>query len=422
MVDLTINKSSVYHIRDTILILIIVLIVANASILSTDNFLLGIFILSSVTFLLRRYFLDPIVFYVVATWIAINYASYLFNETSFDWYTFMGFTVKIIYPYILLKLIGPQFPFRLEKIIYSLTIISLPIYILEIAFPDLFASLATYLNFITQEEQKQAGGWYIFIFMHSAWSESRNCGFMWEPGAFAFMILLGMSIRFMQYGMIKFDKRITMYIIALLTSFSTMGYFGLFIILTAYIIQQRKLIYLTLLLPLFAPVIMEILQLDFLLPKISTYFNQLDVIYNPENQSYLKVNRFSYTLLAIQQSLAWPFGFGIVPSKYILKEHSTEVLGVSTLANILIYWGWLGILFFFYGISKFYAIIQTTKNNALLYACIISLAFAFFSNPLEKSPILFLILFYPFVFKKFNVAPLKKFKHTINKKAAVIRP
>ncbi len=403
MIILSDKKSLLPTIKENFLILLIILITANASTVSTDNFLLLVLIIAFLSFVYKGYSLDPIIIYVLIVWIIINCFAYLINETPFRWYTFFGFSSKMIYPYLLLKLIGPNFPFKLERIIYILTLISLPFFFLEVSLPGFFNNLSPYLNFFTQEEQQHANGWYIFIFMHSGWSEYRNCGFMWEPGAFAFMILLGMTIRFMKYGRIKIDKYIIIYILALLTTISTMGYLALFIIIMAFAIQKKKLLLLPLLLPLLIPIFIEILKLDFLLPKIATYFDQLDVMYTPDNTTYLKVNRFSYMLLAINQSLTWPFGFGIVQNKDVLKEYSSDVLGVSTLANILIYWGWLGITVFFYAISKFYSKIQFQKNNILLGSSIIALTIAFFSNPLEKSPILFILIFYPFVYRRLKL-------------------
>ena len=392
---------------ENFLILLIIFITANASSLLTDSFILVISIFLGFIFFLKRYKIDKIIIIVIIYFLFINLISFYYNKTTFNKITFLGFILKIIYSYFLLKIIGENIFYKLEKIIFLLTLISIPIFIIQFFFPSLFYSLSNILNFITRDEQKKIGGWYVIFYMFSAWFPHRNSGFMWEPGAFAFMILLGMSIYFSYYGKIIINKRIIVYIIALILTFSTMGYLALFLLLTYYFVQRKKFIFIIFALPFLVPLLKQFFLLDFIAPKLNLYFHTLGNYYNVRGAEYIKGSRFTYFLFAIQQTLIWPLGYGIVPSKNMFHSFYSMVNGVGTISKILIYWGWIGIIFFVFSIIKFYKVLFNKFDNNIIIVSII-LLIAFFSNPLEKSPILFIILFYPYIYRNLKNARRKE--------------
>jgi len=379
---------------------LIILITANCLSILTDEFLLGVFLFTFSLFILKNKEFDIIVLYVLSAWIAINIISYGINKTSFSAWAFTGFIVKIFYPYFILKLVGVKFFEKLEKIVFILTCISLPFFAIQILFPGIINIFNPAFRNITSEEMLSGRGWYGIIFRIDGSAPFRNAGFMWEPGAFAFMLLLVLLYRILRSGS-KLDFINIIYIIALLTTFSTMAYLGIAVLLFAYAANSKKIGVVFLTIPLAFLYMGFVSDLDFMFPKIQNYFFTINRSYVPAGQTYLKVNRVAYILFSFRQSLSWPFGYGIVPSKYMYSEYNRTMLeGVGTIAKILIYWGWIGLVFFITAIYKLFKILQIKTNRAFLLLAVLILIIAFFSNPLEKSPVLYSIVFYPFIYKK----------------------
>lgn len=407
---MTTNFYSLYKRRSIVLsenaqyffILLIILISANSLKIITDEFIIGVFIFTLFLFLLKKRNIDTIIIYLFCAWGIINLVSFIFNRTSFDIWTFTGFIVKMIYPYFILKLVGETFFEKFEKVVFALTVISLPLYAIQILLPGVINSFTPIFKNITSEEILHSGGWYSIIFRFNASSELRNSGFMWEPGAFAFMILLALLFRIMKNGLV-IDKRNIIYIIALITTLSTMAYLGIAILLLAYSIKSKNVIAILITIPVVFTYFSFVSNLSFMLPKMQDYLSTLDQSYTPGGKEYLKVNRVAFLLFILQESVLFPLGYGIVPSKYMYSEFFGKALeGVGTIANLLLYWGWLGLIFFIRSFYKYFKCLQIERDGVLLLFAAIILILAFFSNPFEKDPIFYSIVFYPFIFKNIN--------------------
>jgi uncharacterized membrane protein YccF (DUF307 family) len=305
----------------------------------------------------------------------------------------------MLYPYFIVKNIGGTFFEKLERVIYILTFISLPLFALQMLFPDFINIFNPVLRHITSDEMITDRGWYGIIFRINGSAPDRNSGFMWEPGAFAFMLLLALIYRILRFGL-KISSKNLVYIIALFTTFSTMAYIGITILLFTYTFNSNRIGIAFLTVPLAVIYICLVKDLDFMLPKINNYIITLGHSFIPSGQSYLKVNRLAFVSFTIRQSVLWPFGYGIVPSKYMYSEYNKTMLdGVGTIAKLLLYWGWFGLTFFIAAIYKYLKSLQLKTDRKLLIISVVILIVALFSNPFEKSPILYSIVFYPFIFK-----------------------
>ena len=383
--------------KNIFVLLIIFIFAVGAPIVINDLFILFIFFLSLGLFILKKKKIDPIAIFIIFVWILINLLAAVNFHRTFDSYTFAGFIIKLLYPYFILKVVGGDIWEKLEKVVFVLTIISIPIFIFQLFFPDLFFSLSQYFSFMTRNEQRMMRGWYAGIYMFSAWAPNRNSGFMWEPGGFAFVLVLFLTYRILKYGII-IDKRNLIYIIALGTTFSTMGYFVVTIIFIMYILKERKYKYVMIIAPILFIYGNAIFNLEFLAPKVSAYVANMNKLTNPTGYEYLKYNRFGYFIYALKATTIYPWGYGIFSPNYDLL-YGSQIEGVGTISGIMIYWGWIGVIFFIYSIYRFTKLIQFNYNFLVIVITTIILIFAFFSNPLEKSPLLYLIIFSPFIFK-----------------------
>ena len=228
----------------------------------------------------------------------------------------------------------------------------------------------------------------------------RNSGFMWEPGAFAFILILAIIIRILKIN--KLDKKITIYSFLILTTFSTMGYIVLFLIYSTFLFDSKN-IFKALVIFLITILFVSVYQFDFIFSKINEYFVFIDYLkpfesYQGEN--YLRVNRFAYFKIAIESSFAWPFGNGILISKYIISTYGYDVQGVGTFSSHIIIWGWIGLLYYVKYIYQFISNINLSKVKFITKIIFtIAIFFSLFTNPMEKSPLFFIIFFYGFLYK-----------------------
>lgn len=390
-------------ITDKFLFFIFIFITARASwIIGEDWFILIVFIITFFLFIQNKNRMDSIIFIIILFWIIINTASGLYNKTTFEVNSFIGEILKILTAYFILKIIGNKFFQKLENLIYKLAIISLPIFTLQLLFPQFFTYLATFLGGIVLKEQQDVNGWYIFIYMHSGFGDYyRNSGFMWEPGAFALMIILGVLLHLYYTDFKPNLARLLIYLITLATTLSTMGYIVVFIVFFIFIIKKKRFSYSVILLPLILLLWILIADLDFILPEIEKH---QELSYYMESHSYSrsyylnKLNRLGFVTIAVQDSFNWPFGNGVFVSKKIQDFYGSNIIGGSTFGSLLLEWGWIGIAFWIYSIILFFRKISDRKNSVIvdiMAAIVIILAFS--SNPMSKSPLLYIIILFSLI-------------------------
>lgn len=393
---------------NTFLVLLIILINSKtANFLGSDIFILGVFLFSGIVFKLKKHSVDKFIIKIILFYIFINILSFFYNKTSFDYITFLGYILQILSSYFMIKIIGFDFFKKLEKIIFTLTLISLPLYFLEQLFRSEFISLSPFLNFITGEEQKEFGGWYIFVYMFSAWGRGRNSGFMWEPGAFALMIILGLILHyFLNNGKLN-TKRFSFYIISLITTFSTMGYVVFLLLFATYIVQKKISFYWFVLFPFLIIILIYMTELPFIGQELKIHYESSGIFKEKtiNETEIIKLNRLGFINIAIKESFKWPFGFGNIKSRRFISEFDTDkLIGASSFGQILFMWGWLGIYFWIKSTYLFIKTISINKLNKIgLFLLTAAIILAFSSNPLPKSPILMIIIYTPYIFKYLRI-------------------
>lgn len=388
-----------------LLFMIILFSAQSASFVIGSKFLLILFLLYTLSLYFKKFkSLDRFLIIFILIWGCINIVSLLVfkNVTEDTLFTFFHVTTYPFIAYLILKIMGPSFFTKMEKIIFTLTLISLPIFIYQLINTDFFYSLSPLLNQYSMEEQQIEGGWYIGIYMFSGWAEDRNSGFMWEPGAFAFMIILAIYFRLSQ-NKYKFDKYIFVYILAVISTFSLMGYLAIFFIILFFISRQKNIIVYVYIVPLFLFLtIYSIIELDFLGEKLIEYFESTETIGRTGEIAggHLRMTRFGILIFALEEVLYWPLGFGIFQDTASVLKYGERATGPNTYAQILFRWGFLGIILFFFaswnyiklafsGISKF--------GKILLF---LSFATSVFSYSHLNSIMFYVILFTPFIFNK----------------------
>ncbi len=389
---------------DFTIILAILVMMAFAFPLSFFHHVL-IFLFTAFIFITRRKRVDKIIIYVIGLWFIINFANIALRGENFSLNLIIGNLLRVIITYLAIKAVGRSFWYKFEQFIFFMTKVALVIFLMLLIFRGVASSFSSIFGKLLTPEitERFPGSWHAFFYPHLEIPNDklyRNSGFMWEPGAFAMSSAIGLLIHWIYNG-IHFNRRVLIYIVAILSTFSTAGYICLLVLAVQFIFisrinQVRKTIYALLIIvgvPFFV-------NLDFVKPKIETYLTQHDRKESFENQVFEKseFNRFTIFAIFFEQSLQFPIGHGSANPKI----GNTEFVGVNGLGYILWQWGFLGFIFVFISIYIFFyrnqhPQLQHKVLNALFSSLIVYIVF--FSNPVQSNPILFLIVFSPFIFK-----------------------
>lgn len=408
-------KISLSRLTDFIVLSILILFIsANSTLVESKIFPVGVFVFLTYLFLKRNLKIEKQFIYIILLWILINILSAIIPNSNqpFSIITFIGVTLRMIIPYLIIKIVGKNIFEKLFNYIYYLTIISLILFSIQLLKPSLFYSVSSFLNFITQAEQKQAGGWYIFIYMFSGWAFDRNCGFMWEPGGFAAILVFSLIYQLVRNNY-TIDKRVLIFSIALITTFSTAGYLALFFILIQFFIQRKETLYhpiywvILIALIIFIPKFYK--ESDFMQSKIESYQEQ-GIDTRETLSGMIRVSRIGIAVIVLDYSFVWPFGNGILTNEYKIKKYG-DVQGPNSLAQILHEWGWLGFILFYSLFYRYYYNYSGSKILTLLI--LLSISIVLFSNPFHYKYLIYAMIFYTLIYLK-KPKPLKKYSGQLN--------
>lgn len=401
------NETKITKLDFSIITLLILYIAGSANFIESDYFTVTVFVILFIIFIFKVKKIDFYIFVLLLIWCIINGLSILVNGLGgITLISFLGVTIRMIMSYFILKIVGSDFFEKFYRYVYILSFISIIVFLLDVLFHEVFVGLSNYLNFITTAEQKIQGGWYIYIYMFSAWndfSEYGNCGFMWEPGGFAFVLVFLLLYRLMRNNF-KLDRQVVILVCGLITTFSTAGYISLFIIILFYLlhagIKNKKILWLI-------PFVLIIFVFSsikfynsnpFMKDKIEEYVDRGTSSYEWtfQDKSVIRVSRLGIAIIELESSLHWPFGNGIQKNIFTIEKYG-DVFGPNSLADILRQWGWLGMIFLIY---TFYLFSNMFSKSILLSICfILAMGGVMFSNPFVIKYLVYIIVFYPMTYK-----------------------
>lgn len=386
---------------DFLVYTIFTLLTANAcSFFEGNNWAqIVVLIILMILYYFRNCRIDNNILLVIGVWCVINTISYWLNRGGdFDMFTFLSVTTRMLFSYLMLKIVGVNFFKGLFNYWFALSVLGFPFFIVESLFPSFIQSLAPVLNFMTQAEQKESGGFYLFFYMHSGWAQFmgeivRNCGFMWEPGAFGCVLTFMIVYRLFDNNF-KIDKKVLFLIICLLSTFSTSGYLALFVIALFYFIKNPSFYRrYNAMLPILILAIaiagyMFYQSTDFMSGKIDKYEEMGTKSWNRSYGEYhvTRVSRLGIFILALDNSVYSPWGDGVITSNYLMEKGNPQ--GPNSWAQILLQWGWLGVIVLIYSLYNF-----RIKGQRCGLILLIPLSFPLFSNPFAFRTLIYAIVF-----------------------------
>jgi hypothetical protein len=312
----------------------------------------------------------------------------------------------LLITYLVLINVNINFWVKFEKVFYFFVIVASVIYVFNLLLPAYFFSLRPLFEPLTADvyATNHPFYWNALIYTHHTIEQiptsdfPRNSGFMWEPGAYAMMLVLAILLNIIDTKIYD-AKRILLYTIVLVTTMSTLGYISLIVIAILLLVTSKnKIKYFLPFFVLFLILYFELYKLDFLFPKINSYLLESENNFSGLNYSGIhEVNRYLAFFLKFRQWLDYPLGYGVV-SEEVLSGGTIKTDGVNGLGDILRTWGVIGFGFMIYALWKFMK--QRNNNvrsNFFLIISIIPILMGFFSNPIELNPVLYLIVLTPFI-------------------------
>lgn len=395
---------------DYLLIIFVIIHFSSATILN-NRYLplsLGITLFISHAFTNKSYSINFL--YLVLIWILGNFMSMFYFGTEILLNRLVLITVNLLFlPYLLINYIGKEvFWEKFEAVIYFLTRISLPIYLLNVVFSSFFNNLQNIFYFFTipslmVNPNFWSAGVYVNAIADSGYGLNRNNGFMWEPGAFA-MIIIWAIVFNLTSNETKLNKKFWVYLIALLTTFSTAGYLALVFVLNGIYIKKLRFINILMLGVSTLLFVFYVYRLEFISAKIDRYFDEYEennlnynqLVENETNQ--LKVNRFQGAQQSLLRAFQYPLGRGVV-SETDFKEFT--IYGTNGLGSLLEMWGVVGFIFLMVMLWNYLKVIQKHglgKITRILF--FIALLIVFFSNPIQKNMFVYLIFWFPIIFRE----------------------
>lgn len=276
---------------------------------------------------------------VIAIWFLYNFIMFIaFGRLRG---LFIGnYLTIILISFLLVKLYGNSLGVVYAKIIFYFALISIPFWIWANIHPSSLVSVMRSFNFshgYLSRRMYLHSIVYTFVALSPA-SPVRNYGFCWEPGPFS--IILAVALYFtINSGKAK-SFQFWVIVIAMITTFSTTGYFALFMVLSYPYLMKARFAYR---IPLFVAIIVlfyyTFVDLDFMGDKLSRqvqvfdYYSDIGEIITTDYVP--RAGRFAGFIKGISTLYSYPFGLA---GNYELQV-KTQGLAVSGIGDLLANFG-----------------------------------------------------------------------------------
>ena len=284
---------------------------------------------------------------------------------GFIFFSYLVLFAKIYAAFLILKYLKFNFINYYCKILKYLCIISLFFWTLFQLFP-LLVPLMFYFGIDVPYTSNELDRTLIIYHLNPnsfLFSLVRNNGPFWEPGGFVLFIMIAILFTFIQDGKVNY-KNISIYILTIITTFSTAGYLALLIfILFNYTLIQRKYFWgiLLLLMSLYA-----YYEIDFLSEKIHK-----EITYTEQKGSQDFRSRYGSFDLDLKIFSASPvFGRGYSAERYDYKVYgflNEENSGsISSPTDFLARFGFVGFGVYIYFIFNSFFVLFKNYKSAFL--------------------------------------------------------
>lgn len=332
-----------------------------------------------------------IVFYIliIAIFQAIKFS-------TFNYISLIGQFIILTVPYLLYEIMKWKLIFIYIELLYYLSFYSLIVYFLSILFPDFFDLLWSISKYINSNLNNILEPGDLIVYKTEYWQNNllQNTGVFYEHGVAAshqiFVLVLN-TIVSKNY----INKKNTIFLISLLTGFSTAGYAAVLFFTSFYFFISKKWYLKFLIFPL-------LLAISFFIYKNSSFLEKKIVgqyRYQIENTSNKhKKGRFYSNYYEFKEILENPFfGRGIFKEnrvQVITTEYQFELTG--TITNFWLRYGTVAFLFLLLYLYKLFRTLSALYSKSVLFSifCFISILIAFFGTTLFTKPIFLAFIYF----------------------------
>lgn len=293
--------------------------------------------------------------------------------------------------YVLIKALRYELFRVYEQIIYVLAIIGIFFWVIQFALGgDTLYNLIGRIPNIHEFSHVTGNGLNIVLYSIQPTSFStlygntppRNCGFAWEPGAFAVYLCLAIFINLFLTKKNKTSRRhLVIFFIALLTTQSTTGFVILIIIGLFYLINTNlKTVFI--LMPFGILLVVFLLSLPFMTEKIIHLVEDVERVNVTVEAGYgretsITPQRFTSFAIAIKDFYLNPvFGTGGIKGESWTEKIGVNVSTITGIGNLLANYGLVGFLFFIivtYNTSSLFSRQFKYKGKILFFLIIFSI-------------------------------------------------
>lgn len=307
--------------------------------------------------------------------------------------------LKVLFAYFTIKLVGWRFMHISEDIIAKLAALSLPLFIIQLIAPDFIMQANGFLEFIVPQVDKGPNVDYSnsFLFTVNPWGLDRNSGFMWEPGAFAAMLSVGMFLNMMIRGF-SFNWRLIVMLVAIFSTTSSMGYM-LVGLLGVFWLMNKGLKSQILSLPIFVGLMVFLFTLPSVREKAEDRVNNWDKTINnqddyADDREGISVGRIASFYLDWQDLKNYPLiGYGQQQSERTTGRY-IHLVRANGLSDYMARFGALGMVFLVLNLSlTFYRFRGMSGGKGVWMGSILIMTLAF-SNPVLMTPFFLAFQFY----------------------------
>lgn len=268
-------------------------------------------------------------------------------------------------------------------------------FIIQIVLPDVIHSMSQYFSRFIADfyTERYPGSWYNFFYTYQPSDEfiyNRNAGFMWEPGAFAMILIVGLLIDTFSKTQ-NFTIRKLLYFIAIISTCSTAGYLALLAYSMYYVLKLKNVFLNIFAFLVYAVALVGISRLSFMLSKIEE-FGGFDYSFNTVLNG-IEYDRVATFKINMARLLQLPIGYGVNP---ITDFNGNPFYGVNGLGVFFRTWGLFSV---FILLRNFILLLRRYLFDVrFIVFGIIALLVVFFSNPIERSPLFWSLLLFPMIY------------------------
>jgi hypothetical protein len=248
-------------------------------------------------------------------------------------------------------------------------------------------AVGSFFNVISANVERKNYSNSIFFTMINGVYRDRNCGFMWEPGAFGAILIIALVIC-LYANKFKLNAKVVVYLVIILSTYSTTAYLNLVLVPFFYLFNSntRKNIFVGSVIIIFATIFLS-LSSTIVVDKINFQLSNLenDLIRLDNNlEGIVVLDRFAslvYLAPAILDNYLIGTGWSVVNDIALEKD----VYLSNGVAFYFVMFGIVGFLFFIYNLYKTgLAFFRRNKKMSILF--IIIILNIGFSNPVLMLP------------------------------------